>query len=87
MEECLGGFIPRFAMVEPQNDWWRNQKASDELDRIFERYFAELRLPNLIRKTHYHVLAQYLRREEIDPEVSRILDAIVEVAGRAKPRA
>ena len=86
MEDCLEGFIPRFAMTEPRNDWWRTQKASEELDRIFERYFAELKLPNLIRKTHYHILAQYLRRDEIDPEVTRILDAIVMVAGRARPR-
>jgi hypothetical protein len=38
-----------------------------------------------MRKTNYHVLTKYLKKEDIDPEVSEKLDAIVEVAQQAKP--
>jgi hypothetical protein len=38
-----------------------------------------------LQKTDYHVLARYVPRVQIDPEVSQVLDAIVDVASRAKP--
>jgi hypothetical protein len=65
--------------------WWIDSKATDEfLDRLFEDYFASLSLPNLMRKTDYHVLARHVPRELIDPEVSEKLDAIVATANAAR---
>ena len=70
-----------------KGDQWGEQiKSSDEfLGPVFERYFAELGLPNLMRKSNFHVLAGYVPEDEIDPEVSEKLDAIARVAASATP--
>jgi hypothetical protein len=86
MEEALTGLIPPIAMSDAADSWWRDERASDVLDRIFEYYFKKLKLPNLMRKTDYHILAGMLEQDEIDPEVRQVLDAIVEIAGTAQPR-
>ncbi len=67
--------------------WSHDVKASDEfLDRLFALYFKKLKLPNLLTKTDYHVLAQFLTKDQIDTEVIQKLDLIVETASKAKPR-
>ena len=38
-----------------------------------------------MRKTNYHTLVQYLSAEQIDPEVVKVLDSILEVAEKAVP--
>jgi hypothetical protein len=59
--------------------------SSDALPPLFAEYYRKLNLPNLMAKKNFHVLAQYVPVEKIDPEVMEKLDAIVEVAGKAKP--
>lgn len=67
--------------------WTPDIKATDEfLDPLFENFFMRLELPNLLRKTDYHILARLVPAEEIDPEITEALDAIHAVAGQAKPR-
>jgi len=67
--------------------WSPDIKAGDEfLDPIFMEYFKKLKLPNLMRKTDYHVLARLVPQEKIDPEIIEKLDAIVAVAKKAKPQ-
>jgi len=86
MQECIIGCVPGFALLDPLDRWWINTKASDDfLDRVFEIFFKKLELPNLMRKTDYHILARYVSRDQIDPEISKVLDEIFEVANRAKP--
>lgn len=66
--------------------WSGDLKVSDEfLDPLFEKYFRTLKLPNSMRKTNYHVLATLVEPDQIDPEVSEKLDAIVSVAKQACP--
>ena len=36
-------------------------------------------------KTNYHTLVRYVKSDQIDPEVVDVLDAILEVANKAKP--
>ncbi len=86
MREGMEDIVPRVALRDRADRWWRDVKASDDfLDRLFEQFFSRLGLPNLMRKTDYHVLARYVPREQIDSEVAQVLDRIVEVASRAKP--
>lgn len=86
MQECIEDFVPRAALRDPADRWWVETKISDEfLDRIFPAFFNKLGLPNLMNKTNYHHLARYVTRDQIDPEVSTVLDSIVEVAREAKP--
>lgn len=52
---------------------------------MFERFFEKLGLPNLLRKTDYHVLAGLVPKDKLAPEVTTKLDAILAVARKAKP--
>ena len=66
--------------------WSPDIKITDDfLDRLFETVFDELDIPNLMQKTNYHTLVRYVASEHIDPEVTKVLDAILEVAEKAKP--
>lgn len=62
-------------------------KASDDfLDPVFRKFFSKMGLPEAtMRKTDYHTLAPFLSKEAIPNEVVEKLDAIVEVAQRARP--
>jgi ABC-type taurine transport system ATPase subunit len=85
MQGCIDDFVPRAALRDRSDAWWVSTKASDEfLDRLFVAFFKKLGLPNLLQKTDYHVLARYVPREQIDPEVGQVLDAIVAVASGAQ---
>jgi energy-coupling factor transporter ATP-binding protein EcfA2 len=88
MRESIEDLVPRAAQRDPQHRWWHDTKVSDDfLDPLFESFFAKLHLPNLMRKTHYHVLARHVPADEIDPEVSDVLDGIIAAAEKAKPAA
>jgi hypothetical protein len=53
--------VPPVALRNPADHWWQTVKASDEfLDPVFDRCFAELSLPNLMRTLDYHRLADLL---------------------------
>jgi ABC-type uncharacterized transport system ATPase subunit len=87
MQEAIQLLVPPIALSNPSDKWWLDTKMSDDfLDRLFEIYFEKLGLPNLMRKTNYHVLAEFVPKDKIDPEVTEKLDAIVEVAKHARPR-
>jgi len=87
MDKCIHDLVPPIALRNNDDPWWHDVKASDEfLDRLFERYFKELNLPNLMRKADYHILARLVPREMIDTEIIEKLDAIVKVAESAQAR-
>ena len=61
-------------------------KVSDDfLEPVFEKYFGRLELPNLMRKSNYHVLVGHVPQDEIDPEITEKLDAIAKTAESATP--
>lgn len=69
-----------------ESPWSPDIKVTDDfLDRLFETVFDELQIPNLMQKTNYHTLVQYVPVEQIDPEVTEVLDAIWKVANNAVP--
>jgi len=54
---------------------------SDEfLDKVFERYFKERNMPNLLRKRDYDILASFAHSDELDQEITEKLDGIYRVA-------
>ncbi|MFM7733326.1 MAG: ATP-dependent nuclease [Cyanobium sp.] len=86
MRRCVEERVPPVALRNPGDRWWHTVKASDEfLDPVFETFFLELALPNLMRKTDYHRLADLVPIDLIDPEVSLVLDQVVAVASSARP--
>ena len=67
--------------------WSADIKVTDDfLDRLFAKFFEKLDLPNLMRKTDYHVLARFVQADQVDPEIRETLDAIQHIAEKAKPR-
>jgi hypothetical protein len=86
MRGCIEDYVPRAAQRDPGDRWWIDTKASDDfLDRLFEAFFKAIELPNTMRKTNYHVLAGYVPKDKVDPEISRVLDSILEVSRQAQP--
>ena len=86
MAERITEIEEALATLRQESPWSPNIKVTDDfLDGLFETFFEKLQLPNLMRKTNYHTLVQYLPTEQIDPEVTEVLDSILEVAHKAKP--
>ena len=86
MEEAIDEIENARATLGESSPWSPDTKVSDDfLDRLFNNFFKKLGLENLMRKTNYHTLVQYVPVDQIDPEVSEVLDGILEIANQAKP--
>lgn len=86
MEESISEIEKAMETLGKGSPWSVDTKVSDDfLDPLFAAFFKKLRLPNLMRKNDYHVLARYLSMKEIDSEVSEVLDLIAQVANQARP--
>jgi len=85
MSECISEVEGALATLGQPGPWSNDIKASDDfLKPVFERFFKKLGLPNLFRKTDYHLLANLVPKDKLDPEVSEKLDVILTVAERAR---
>ena len=86
MREAIDAIERAMEMLGKGSPWDPNTKASDDfLVPLFERYFEKLGLPNLMNKSSFHKLAEHVPEDEIDPEVTKKLDAIARTAEAAKP--
>ena len=66
--------------------WGADIKASDEfLTPLFQAYYRQLGLPNLMAKNNFHVLAEHVPDADLDPEIGEKLDAVAQAAERAAP--
>lgn len=84
MRECIHDLVSPLALRDPADPWWRDAKASDDfLDRLFPLYFGKLGLPNLMQKTDYHTLAQFVPVGLIDNEITEVLDKLSDAASKA----
>ncbi|MBF0306568.1 MAG: AAA family ATPase [Alphaproteobacteria bacterium] len=87
MEASIDSLEEALAKLRKPSPWGADIKVTDDfLDPLFVDFFERLKLPNLMRKTDYHDLARFARAEDLDPEIGRVLDAIVDVASTARPR-
>ena len=86
MEECITEIEKARETLGQESPWSVDTKVSTEfLDPLFGLFFKKLNLPNLMQKTNYHTLVQYVPVDQIDAEVTEVLDTILEVANKAKP--
>lgn len=86
MEEAIRQVEGALRILD-KDPWSTDIKASDEfLEPLFKQFYERLGLPNLMSKTDYHALAAFVPANAIDREIGQALDAIVAVAGAAKPR-
>lgn len=85
MKDSIAEVASALKTLKKLEPWSSDIKATDDfLDPLFEKFFEKLGLPNILRKTDYHVLARFVPKDKIDPEVKEKLDAIVEIAKKAK---
>jgi len=76
--------VPPVALRDRNDPWWNDTKVTDEfLDRLFEIYFKNIGLPNLMPKSYYHVLAGLVPEDLVETEIIEKLDSIVMVAKKA----
>ncbi len=86
MREAVAKISGALETLGKGSPWSIDVKASDDfLTPLFDEYFRKLELPNLMNKKAFHELAQYIPDSEIDSEIGEKLDAIAEVAAKAKP--
>lgn len=76
MNEAIDDVIPGYARKDLLNDFWREEKASEWLDKIFQYYFKKLSLPNHLTKNKFYHLVSFLQVDEINAEVKEKLDFI-----------
>jgi ABC-type taurine transport system ATPase subunit len=69
-----------------KDPWGPDIKASDEfLEPLFKQFYeAHKELPDSISKSDYYQLVAFLPADQIDPEIGEALDAIEDVAKKAK---
>jgi energy-coupling factor transporter ATP-binding protein EcfA2 len=84
MEDAIGEISAALAALGKPDPFGPDLKASDEfLDPLFARFYRQLNLPNLMRKTAYHTLAPFVPVDNLEGEVRTVLDRVAHVAGRA----
>ena len=87
MRECIQEVTAALRTLGRPDPWSADVKASDEfLNPLFDHFFQKIGLPNLLRKTDYHALAQLVPKDKIDPEVIAKLDGILAVEQKAKSK-
>jgi ABC-type branched-subunit amino acid transport system ATPase component len=86
MEASIEEISEALETLGQPNPWSDDIKASDDfLDRLFPKFFSKLGLANQMNKNDYHILARFVPKEELDPEITEKLNRIVSVAQKAKP--
>lgn len=80
MNNAIESIVPKIAMQDPNDEYWRNQKASEQLERVFAEYFKSVGLPNMMYKNKLFELADLMSKEQIDKEVIQVLDKIHQTA-------
>jgi ABC-type branched-subunit amino acid transport system ATPase component len=81
MAESIDEIETALTTLRRPSPWSMDIKATDDfLDTLFAKFFDRVGLPNLMRKTDYHVLARFVPAARLDGEVRECLDAIVAVA-------
>lgn len=88
MRESIAELEAALRTLGKGSPWDPNTKVSDDfLAPLFENYFKKLGIPNLMAKKNFYELAYLVPRDTMDPEIREKLDATVEVAELAQPRA
>jgi energy-coupling factor transporter ATP-binding protein EcfA2 len=84
MEQCVAERLPPAALRNPDDIFWQSVKITDQfLDPIFDAFFKKLKLPNLMRKTDYHRLADFMQPDEIHQDIRNALDIVARAADEA----
>ena len=86
MEEAILETEKSLESLGKGSPWSPETKVRDDfLNPLFDTFFKKLNLDNLMQRTNYHALVQYVPPDGIDAEVSVVLDGILKIANQAAP--
>ncbi|MBN1591719.1 MAG: AAA family ATPase [Candidatus Coatesbacteria bacterium] len=86
MQGEIDALVDAMKTLKRGSPWDGQMKVSDEfLTPLFENFFEKLGLYNDMPKRSFHELVQFVPVEKISDEIKENLDAIVEVARKARP--
>ncbi len=86
LQTCMDELVAALQVARRPDPWGPDIKVTDEfLDPLFENYFQHMGTPQQIYKRDYHGLADALPLEQIDPEITVQLDALVAAVALARP--
>ena len=81
MDESIEEVENAMKTLKEGSPWDTKTKVSERfLPAVFEKYFEKLKLPNVMLKKNYHVLARFISKDKIDREITEKLNAIVKMA-------
>ena len=81
----IADLIPGVAQKNSNDRWWITTKISDDfLDRLFREFYNNINSIILMDKSRYYKLAELSEPQELDPEITDKLDAILNVATTAQ---
>lgn len=87
MRESIAEVSKALKTLGKPDPWSADIKATDEfLDPLFADFSKRLSLPLVLRKSEYCELVKFVPKDTVDPEIGEMLGAILDVAGKAKPR-
>ena len=86
MRESIAEIEEALQTLGKGSPWSHDVKVSDDfLTPLFRTYFGKLGMPNLMENRNFYELANHVPGNEIDPEISRKLDAIAAIHDSAIP--
>lgn len=86
LETCISDLLTALRLTDKPDPYGPDIKVTNDfLDPLFKLFYERLGTPQRTFKRDYHGLAEVIPIEEIAPEVSQVLDAILEMATRAQP--
>ena len=86
MKESIDEVWNAIKTLKGYERWSNEVKASDEfLAPVFKKYYEKLMLPNIMSKSNYFRLIEYIEKQNIDQEIIDKLDTILKVSQSANP--
>ena len=86
LDQSIKELVNALALTGKPDPWGSEIKVTDDfLDPLFKLYYQRMGTPQRVFKRDYHGLADAIPLDEIPPEVTEVLDVIVDTACRAKP--
>jgi ABC-type transport system involved in cytochrome c biogenesis ATPase subunit len=85
MQESIDEVTRAMETLGKGGPWDADTKTSDDfLSPLFVTYFRKLELPNLMGKKQFYELADFVPKDQLDPEIGVKLDMIAQVWRQAK---
>lgn len=86
LNKAIEDITSALRLTNKPDPWGADIKVTDDfLDPLFKLYYERLGTPQQVFKRDYHGLADAIPLEQLPPEVTEVLDAILAVAKNAKP--